>query len=180
MLKEAIAELKGKEESEELRDPDIELKLDAYIPAEYIRDEKQKIEIYKKIRSVRTLEEARDLEEEIEDRFGDLPEPVRHLLWVARIRAYAIKYGIEQVEQEKGEIVIRFSPDQNERIDAARLIRLTHEIPERRVRLSSGRRVGIVFKVQGMEQGSALAMIERFLEKYETVLKKKGEMRHVQ
>ena len=64
--------------------------MDAYIPSEYIRDEKQKIEIYKKIRSVRTLEEARDLEEEIEDRFGDLPEPVINLLRVARIRAYAI------------------------------------------------------------------------------------------
>jgi transcription-repair coupling factor (superfamily II helicase) len=178
MLKEAIDELQGKEEKEKGGEPEIELKVDAYLPSEYIRDEKQKIEIYKKIRSVRTLEEARDLEEEIEDRFGDLPEPVINLLRVARIRAYAVRYGIEQVVQEKGEIVIRFSPDQNGRIDAGRLIRLTHEIPDRRVRLSSGRRVGIAFKVQGMKLGDALAMIERFLEKYETVLHKKGEMRH--
>ena len=178
MLKEAIEELQGKEEKEKSVEPEIELKVDAYLPAEYIRDEKQKIEIYKKIRSVRTLEEARDLEEEIEDRFGDLPEPVINLLRVARIRAYAVQYGIEQVVQEKGEIVIRFSPDQNGRIDAGRLIRLTHEVPDRRVRLSSGRRVGIAFKVQGMSSGDALSMIERFLEKFETVLKKKGEMRH--
>ncbi|MFS8513066.1 MAG: transcription-repair coupling factor, partial [Planifilum fulgidum] len=178
MLKEAIEELQGKEEKEKSVEPEIELKVDAYLPTEYIRDEKQKIEIYKKIRSVRSLEEARDLEEEIEDRFGDLPEPVINLLRVARIRAYAVQYGIEQVVQEKGEIVIRFSPDQNGRIDAGRLIRLTHEVPDRRVRLSSGRRVGIAFKVQGMKLGDALAMIERFLEKFETVLKKKGEMRH--
>src|SRR5690606_24915372 len=45
MLKEAIEELQGKEEKEKSVEPEIELKVDAYLPAEYIRDEKQKIEI---------------------------------------------------------------------------------------------------------------------------------------
>ena len=70
MLKEAIEELKGEKSTKEETEPVIELNVDAYLPSGYIGDEKQKIELYKKIRAVTTLDEVTDLEEEIEDRLG--------------------------------------------------------------------------------------------------------------
>ncbi|PTX55241.1 transcription-repair coupling factor [Melghirimyces profundicolus] len=173
MLKEAIAEQQGEKEEESRPDPVIELDVDAYIPSDYIGDEKQKFEIYKKIRSVRTLEEARDLKEEMEDRFGDLPGPVQNLLRVARLRAYAIRYHMEEIKQQGQEIQIRLHPDQNQVVDGQRLFSVAHEFPGR-VRLSSGERIGINFRLKGMPMAEGLEMVEQFLIKYETVPKTKG------
>ncbi|MDN4593476.1 transcription-repair coupling factor [Polycladomyces subterraneus] len=177
MLKEAIAELQGTEQQEQPLEPQIELNADAYLPSDYIPDEKQKIELYKKIRAIHTLEEARDLEEEIEDRFGDLPQPVQTLLRIARIRAYALKYGIEEIQQKGQEITIRLHPDQNQVVDGQRLFRLAQEFPGR-VRLSSGQRIGIIFKTAGLSPADALEMVERFLIKYEAVPKTKGAIQN--
>jgi transcription-repair coupling factor (superfamily II helicase) len=173
MLKEAVAELQGKGEQEQVREPQVELNADAYLPSEYIRDEKQKIELYKKIRAVTTLQEVVDLEEEIEDRFGDLPEPVQSLLRIARIRAYAIQYGVETIEQKGDEISLKFYPEQNEWINGQKLFQVAQAFPGR-IRLSSGQRIGIIFKTKGMSAKAALEMVEQFLIKYEEVPKRKG------
>ena len=55
MLKEAIEELKGEKSTKEETEPVIELNVDAYLPSGYIGDEKQKIELYKKIRAITTI-----------------------------------------------------------------------------------------------------------------------------
>ncbi|WP_170839980.1 transcription-repair coupling factor [Lihuaxuella thermophila] len=177
MLKEAVAELQGKKPQEQPAEPQIELSVDAYLPSEYIRDEKQKIELYKKIRAVTTLQEVMDLEEEIEDRFGDLPEPVQNLLRVARIRAYALMYGVETIEQKGDEISLKLHPEQNEKIDGSKLFKLAQEFPGK-IRLSSGQRIGIAFKIKGMSSRAALEMVEQFLVKYEMVPKRKGEIQN--
>ncbi|WP_107728483.1 transcription-repair coupling factor [Desmospora activa] len=177
MLKEAINEQQGKVEEEKVFDPEIELNTDAYLPSEYIGDEKQKIEIYKKIRAVRRLEEARDLEEEMEDRFGDLPQPVVNLLRVARLRAYAIQYHIEEIKQEGLEIHTKLHPDQNEVVDGQQLFRLAQQFPGR-VRLSSGQRIGVIFRLKGLPAAEGLEMVEQFLIQYETVPKTKGAFRN--
>lgn len=177
MLKEAIHEQQGTQEEEEVREPEIELNADAYLPSEYMKDEKQKIEIYKKIRAVRTLEEARDLEEEIEDRFGDLPQPVNNLLRVARLRAYAIRYHIEEIKQQGFEIHLKLHPDQNQVVDGQQLFRIAQNFPGR-VRLSSGQRIGIIFKIKGLSVSSGLEMVEQFLIQYEPVPKTKGAFRN--
>nr|WP_258840693.1 transcription-repair coupling factor [Mechercharimyces sp. CAU 1602] len=171
MLKEAIQEKEGKEEVEETMEPEIELKADAYIPSEYIEDGKQKIEIYKKIRAVQSLAEASDLEEEIEDRFGDIPNSVRTLLLIARLRAYCIGYKVESMIQKEHEIVMKLHPSQNQTIDGQKLFQLAQEFPGR-VRLSSGERIGIIFRVRGLTHEKALEIVEQFLIKYEFVLMK--------
>ncbi|WP_240512062.1 transcription-repair coupling factor [Paludifilum halophilum] len=177
MLKEAIDEQRGTQDEQVDWEPEIELEADAYLPSEYIGDEKQKIEIYKKIRAVRTLEEARDLEEEIEDRFGDLPQPVSNLLRVARLRAYAIRYRMEEIKQQGFEIHVKLHPDQNETVDGQRLFRLAQNFPGR-VRLSSGQRIGIIFKIKGLPVSEGLEMVEQFLIQYEPVPKTKGAFRN--
>ncbi|SDC86148.1 transcription-repair coupling factor [Melghirimyces thermohalophilus] len=175
MLKEAIKEQQGGKEEETAFDPVIELDVDAYIPSDYIQDEKQKIEIYKKIRAVNTLEEAKDLDEEIEDRFGDLPQPVQNLLRIARLRAYAIRYGIEEIKQQQSEIHIRLHPDQNETVDGQQLFRIAQNFPGR-VRLSSGERIGVTFRLKGIPIAKGLEMVEQFLIQYEAVPKTKGAL----
>lgn len=174
MLKEAVQELQGKNQQEQTSEPQIELNVDAYLPSEYIRDEKQKIELYKKIRAVTTLQEVNDLEEEIEDRFGDLPEPVQTLIRVARIRAYSIQYGVETIEQKGTEISLKFRPEQTEQIDGMKFMKVVSQFPPRSVKPSSGRRIGVTFYTKGMPSSQALEMVEQFLIKYEAVPKRKG------
>lgn len=177
MLKEAIAELQGKVEEEKPVEPQIDLQVDAYLPSEYIQDEKQKIELYKKIRIATTLQEVVDLEEEIEDRFGDLPEPVICLLQVAKIRAYAIQLGIELIEQKGQEIVMKFREEETKRINGAQLFKVANQFPGK-VRLSSGQRVGVTFKIAGLSIRAALEMMEQFLKQYADAASRKGEMQN--
>jgi transcription-repair coupling factor (superfamily II helicase) len=170
MLKEAVAALQGKGEQAPMPDPQIELHVDAYLPSEYIHDEKQKVEIYKKIRSVPTLQGVIALEEEMGDRFGALPEPVQNLLHLARIRTYAVRYRVEIIERKGNEIILKFYPEQNERIDGHKLFEIVQAFPGK-IRLSSDRRISITFRVQEMSVKAALEMIEQFLIKYEGVAK---------
>jgi transcription-repair coupling factor (superfamily II helicase) len=103
LLAAAVKELKGEKEEEELRSV-LELDISAYISDEYISNAALKMEIYRRIASVDTMEEAEDLEEEVEDRFGDIPEPTRNLIMISRIRVLAAKLGIASIIQQ-GDIV---------------------------------------------------------------------------
>ena len=107
LLAAAVKELKGEKEQEELR-PVLELDISAYISDEYISNASLKMEIYRRIASVDTVEEADDLEEEVEDRFGDIPEPTRSLIMISRIRVLAAKLGIGSIIQQGKVINMKF------------------------------------------------------------------------
>ncbi len=109
LLEEAIKERRG-EKKPDTPDPTIEVEMDAYISGHYIDDPAQKVEIYKKIAAITSLAEADEVEAEIEDRFGDLPEVVRNLIEIARFKVLAKQLGINSVSTERGEIVARFLP----------------------------------------------------------------------
>ncbi|MBD1372461.1 transcription-repair coupling factor [Hazenella sp. IB182357] len=177
MLKEAVQELQGNKQEELPQEPTIELKVDAYLPSDYIQDEKQKIELYKKIRAVTSLEEVTDLEEEIEDRFGDLPDCVQSLLQVAKIKVYCMKYGIDSVEQADPNITLKLAEVQNTAIDGQQLFKLAQSFPGK-VRLSSGQRVGITFNIKGLTTKAVLEMLTQFLIQYEVVPKSKGAVQN--
>src|SRR5690625_4860025 len=99
MLKDAIDARKETEDTEPLApiNPELSLAVDAYIPASYISDERQKIDMYKRFQLIRSQEEAEDLEKEILDRFGEYPEQVSHLFTVSLLKSYAIKERIEKI-----------------------------------------------------------------------------------
>ncbi len=86
----------------------IELKLNAYIPSKYIEDEMQKLEIYKKISLISDEGDYNDVWEEIEDRFGNVPDSVKTLLDVALLKAEAHGLGITALTQKGESIVISF------------------------------------------------------------------------
>lgn len=98
MLDESIKRLRGEEIEEEV-DTEIDIKVNAYIPTEYIEDEMDKIEMYKKIASIRDLEDKYNIEEEMEDRFSDIPYSVYALTDVAYIRALGKKLKIGRISK---------------------------------------------------------------------------------
>lgn len=86
MLSEAVARKQGKNAQNEKTSVEIDLGIDAYLPVTYIEDERQKIEIYKRIREMETEENLDEIQDDLLDRFGEFPEEVSHLLTVGQIK----------------------------------------------------------------------------------------------
>ena len=87
MLNEAVKSMKGEVGEEENFETSIDMDIDAYIPSTYITNEYQKLDMYKRIAQIHTEEEFLDLQEELMDRFGELPSSVNNLLNIALIKA---------------------------------------------------------------------------------------------
>lgn len=107
MLEETIKGIKG-DIGEEKVETTVELKLDAYIPGTYIQDETQKIEVYKKIAAISSKEDLMDIQEEIEDRFSDIPISVYNLMNISYLRTVAGTVGIEEIKEKGDEILFKF------------------------------------------------------------------------
>ncbi len=106
MLNEAVKHLKG--EGAEVDFPtNIDLDVDAYIPASYIMNEVQKLDIYKRIASIESQAEYEDMKEELTDRFGEIPKSAENLLRIALLRKQAHDLYLSDV-QGKNEI-LKFS-----------------------------------------------------------------------
>ena len=78
-------------------DANVDIDLDAYIPPSYIKSEFQKLEMYKRVADIENEEEFMDMQEELLDRFGEMPACVNNLLNIAFIKAIARKAYITQV-----------------------------------------------------------------------------------
>ena len=109
MLNEAVKEERG-ETVEESFETTIDLDLDAYIPATYIRNEFQKLEIYKRIAAIANEEEYDEMTEELLDRYGELPKPAQNLLAIALLKAQAHDAGITSLTHHGNETKIVMFP----------------------------------------------------------------------
>ncbi|MCK9217774.1 MAG: DEAD/DEAH box helicase, partial [Firmicutes bacterium] len=107
LLEEAVRKLTGKPLEEKIETA-LEINIEGYIPSSYIEDENQKIEIYKKVASIDSKEFLYDIEEEIEDRYGDIPEKLRNLLQISYIKHIASLCGIISVVQKNEEVQFKF------------------------------------------------------------------------
>jgi transcription-repair coupling factor (superfamily II helicase) len=107
MLEDTIKIIKGEIDQEPV-DTTVELKVDAYIPAAYIEDEVQKIEVYKKIAAIDGLDDFMDVKEELEDRFSDIPNSVYNLMNIAYIRSLAKRLGIVEIKEKGNEVFFQF------------------------------------------------------------------------
>ncbi len=107
LLEEAVEKLSrgNKARVEPLAEPTIEIKADAYIDADYIDDAMHKIEIYQRIAAIRTKEHIKALKDELEDRFGQLTEPLKNLLQIAEVKNYARDLGIKSISEQAGVLI---------------------------------------------------------------------------
>ena len=99
MLSEAVKEAKGIEDISDKFDTTVDIVTDAYIPAGYIANEFQKLDIYKRIAGIETEEEKDEMLEELIDRFGEPTKSVLSLLRVARLKALAHAVYITEIKQ---------------------------------------------------------------------------------
>ena len=127
MIGEAVAEFKGEDISSpaELK---LELPVDARIPPEYVDSERLRLEAYHKLSSESGAKSDRAkldaIFQELEDRYGKAPQPVRTLIEVTHLRQQANRLGLKDVNLLG--LQAKFAPVE---IDDARLVALSHQIP---------------------------------------------------
>lgn len=107
MLEDSVSKIKG-EIVEEPIETTVDIKIDAFIPEDYIKDETQKIEVYKKIASIESKEEMDDVIEELEDRFSNIPKSLYNLINIAYTKCTAKSLGIIEMKEVKNEVIIEF------------------------------------------------------------------------
>ena len=107
LLEEAVAELKG-EKVIGVPDTKLEADVELLIPEYYININQQKVEIYQKLAGARTLQEVEDIRENVEDRFGRLPEAANNLFEAAAVRISAWALEIEKVKFRGGRAELQF------------------------------------------------------------------------
>ncbi|MBI5874570.1 MAG: transcription-repair coupling factor [Deltaproteobacteria bacterium] len=128
LLEDAIQELKGEKIEREI-EPEINLKVSAYIPEDYIPDERQRLNIYKRIASVLTEDDMAKLKEEIRDRFGDMPELVNNLFRIVGLKLLLKALKITELSQKGDWIYIAFSNDTN--VDPQKMLALVKKNPKK-------------------------------------------------
>ena len=106
LLNEAVLALRGENEVEDFETV-VDCDIDAYIPPSYIRNEYQKLDVYKRISGIENQEEYMDMQDELIDRFGEIPRSVENLLKIADLKALAHQAGVVEVDVKKQDIMIQ-------------------------------------------------------------------------
>jgi transcription-repair coupling factor (superfamily II helicase) len=128
MLEEAVAKLKG-EERAEVPVTQLNLGISLRIDEDYIPEENQRLRIYKRIAGAQTESAVADVQSELEDRYGPVPEGVKLLLEAALLRAECERIGIAQVDRKRDQLHIRFS--EHAGVDPGRLMKLVAQNAKR-------------------------------------------------
>ena len=114
LMEETLNEVQGRQSVREL-ETRVDLRVDAFLPADYVAEEKQRMEMYKRIASVVTDEDRADVTDELIDRYGPLPPAAEALLDVSQLRALCNRLGVSSVSRGKEGLIMkldeRFVPD---------------------------------------------------------------------
>ena len=96
----------------------VDIKIDAYIPEDYISNQAQRVDCYRKIAKIQNDEDSTDVTDELIDRYGDPPKSVVGLIEVARLRNMASACNIVEISQMKNDLIFYLSKFDMEKIAA--------------------------------------------------------------
>ena len=127
MLDEAVASADGDRSAvEELAEPvRLDVNVDAYVPSDYVPYEQAKIEVHRRVAGAFEVADVEGLREELEDRFGPVPEPLANLLALQRARIKFGQAGVRTVSFRGDRLAV--TPVE---LDSVRAKRLRNELPE--------------------------------------------------
>lgn len=152
MLERAVQNLKeGKAAGSNItgtQNNEINLRIPALIPDDYLPDAATRLVLYRRISCAPDDDSLRDLQVEMIDRFGLLPEPVKNLFRQASLRLQLIKLGIEKLEANNSGLRVEFSSQTQ--VDPFALVKLIQQYPTR-YKLEEGKRLVIKEELEDAE-----------------------------
>ena len=178
LIEETLHEVQGQDSAAKPLETRVDLKVDAYLPGDYVHDERQRMEMYKRIAAIQTQEDREDIEEELLDRFGESPAVVDALLDIAQLRALANTLGVMSVVWRKGDLVMRV--DSRYVPDPALLLRAMQDT-DGRLRASNVAPAAIILRDSRLQERDMLREAVSVLKKltakvreYETAAQEKA------
>ena len=169
MLNEAVIALKGGQEEEETFETVVDCDIDAFIPDGYIKNEYLKLDVYKRISAIETDDEYMDMQDELIDRFGDIPKSVDNLLRVAELKALAHRAYVTEVDINTQEIRIELYP--KAKLDVTGIPALIAEY-KTALRFAQGEKPVLFYQDKGKKHKDC----EPMMEKAKELLGKLGEL----
>ncbi len=153
LLNTAVKEEKGELQEQPGFDTQIDCDIDAFIPDTYIPNESQKLDVYKRISSIENEEDYSEMQDELIDRFGEIPKPCANLLRIALLRAEAHRSYATEVDIRKGSWKILLDP--KARIRVEEIPALVRE-QQGRLRFVTGKQAMLVFRQSAREKAWTL------------------------
>ena len=167
MLEEAVEAIKaGRTPNPELdldKSIDVNLRIPALIPEDYLPDVHTRLIMYKRISSSRNNEELEELQVEMIDRFGLLPKPLKLLFKLTQLKLRGQNFGIKKIDANVSSGRIEFSA--NTEVDPLSLVKLIQDDPMH-FKLSGANQ--LQFSHQSTDADEKLAFINTLLDKFKT------------
>ncbi|MCI5547222.1 MAG: transcription-repair coupling factor [Clostridiales bacterium] len=111
MIEESVRHLRGEAPPAGDVTTRMELRIDAYLPGDYVPSDKQRVEVYKKIAQINGSARRADVIDELIDRFGSPARPVMNLIDIAHLKGLCSRLGMDTVSLKGGKLAMRFAPD---------------------------------------------------------------------
>lgn len=169
LLNQAVSALRGRRTEEEEFDSSVECDIDAYIPSSYIKNEYQKLDIYKRISTIENEEESMDMQDELMDRFGEIPRSVDNLLLVAQLKAMAHRAYVTEVVVNCQEVRLTMFP--RAKLDTLRIPELIRSYGGK-LKMLNGEAPGFLYQELKKQNKDSRQMMDEA----KLLLKKLGEM----
>jgi transcription-repair coupling factor (superfamily II helicase) len=179
MLKDTVAQKQGQAVTSDQPETDAELILGvlAYLPDDYVSDNAQKIELYTRVRQAKTDDVFEDIEADMLDRFGEMPDEVARLLLVGRIKQLADQAQIVNIRRQRKQLAITFNAQATAKLSGETIFEALIDVPlKAAVRTESGD-LQVILTVNDVAESSIwLNILRDFLlvviEKEQTELEK--------
>ena len=139
LLEEAIKEARGGKQGE-LVEPEINLKIRAFIPDSYITNIRLRLSYYRALTQIQSATDIDELEEELKDQFGSPPEEVVNLLGVMLIRHQCLQLGISDISSGRENLILKFT--ENTPLPTHQVIDLTKQ-PNKKYSITPNNRLKI-------------------------------------
>ena len=110
ILEDTIREQKGEPPKNEIIEPEINVRIPAYIPDKYIPDIRIRLAYYKILSNLKSPEDLNTIESDLQDQFGPIPEEVLNLMGLMLIRKDCKYLGIQELSSGKDSIVLNLTP----------------------------------------------------------------------
>ena len=172
MLEESVREAKGEELPPE-KTITIDIQVKAYIPQEYIFDPGVKIDFYQRIYAAKEKQELDQLKEELEDRFGPVPQALLNLLKIASIKVIAEQAKVRAIVQNKGQI--RLTMEDEHGLTGRRLIDLARRF-RRQLSFNTAAGLEILVSIQHIDAKQVLPLIEEVILEISAIAQKEAAL----
>ncbi|HVF84785.1 MAG TPA: transcription-repair coupling factor [Abditibacteriaceae bacterium] len=113
MLNDAVQKLKRQPKvftPRKVELPEVDLPVAAFLPDDYVKDERDRLNLYRKMANAQSVEDAESLRDELRDRFGALPQPAFNLIRVLKLRVWLLQARLRGISKTEQEVLIRLQP----------------------------------------------------------------------